>query len=794
MFKKNISLFLFLFFILINVIYGQNYGIAIEDSGFAAKVNPAALGFGNASGIAYYQEFDNEKLLDTYSLYFNIGKFSYGLDSVSGDLYNNISFAVKAFEGLSFGAAGRWGWDYDGIDFGLSSIIRPFSFFSFGIKTTDITGSASDVSMGVGIRPLVFDKYWGSRFTLYLDTQASDILSPLAYGLIFEPVNGIIIRGDFDHEKKNLNAGIAFNARFLSAAVNSGLYDNPFAKGNFSLFASAKRMRSVISAPGKIMALYAKADVISDFPADRSFGGGFSPFQKTGGISLLEFINDMEMIKNDPDIDAVLFKDQYFITSFANIAEISKILSEVKASGKEIYFYFESASFLQYVLAASVADKIYISPQGSINLKGFSRTGLYFSNFFAKFGVKFYNFRSHEYKTAYNNLSEPGMTKEELEALDSLYSSLQKELELMLSGGRGTRLSGNIKDIIAKGPYLSSKEALKAGLVDGRLYNNEFDKLVSKNNYSVMNYSYIPEFVNYDWDYAAMPTVAVIHVTGNIVSGSGIKGENAGADSIAAAIASARKNPAVKAIILRIDSGGGSSLASDIIAHEVLLCRQGDNPKPVIVSMGGAAASGGYYIAAAAEKIFAEPVTITGSIGVIAIFPDISGLLEKLSIKSETVKESESADFGNFTRPMTEAEMEKIRNYIAESYEQFVTVVSEGRKISYDNVDKIAQGRVWTGRQAQALSLVDNIGGLSDVLSYVEKTYLKGKQARVIEIVPGNREFSLKSLVGFDSASKMEDMPQMVKALFDFLKKTDYYEEGKPLYLMPYTIEELGLK
>jgi len=783
------------FFVFTTFVFGQNYGIAVEESGFAPRVNPAALGFGNASGIAYYQEFDNNGLLDTYSLYFNFGNFSYGLDSVSGDFFNNISFAFRALEGLSFGATGRWGWDYDGIDFGLSSVVRPFPFFSFGIKTTDLLGSLSDISMGVGLRPLVFNNYWRNRLTLYLDTRASDLFSPLAYGMILEPVNGIRIRGDFDNDKKTFNAGITFNTRFLSTAVNSELHDTPFGTGNFSLFASARQMRTVIPAlpsPSRTMVVYNKANIITDFPEDSSFISAVYP-RRGRTISLLEFINDMKKIKNNPDITAVLFDNQRFVTSFANLAEISRVLSEVRASGKRIYFYFESASFRQYVLAASVADKIYISPHGSVNLTGFSRTGFYFSNFFARFGIRFYNFRSHEYKSSFNFLTEPGMTEEELEAFDSLYSSLQEELELMIYRGRESRLSGSARDVIARGPYLSARDALRAGLVDARLHRDEFNKLVSESNYSIVDFSNIPEFVDYDWESILMESIAVIYITGDIVSGNGIRGRNAGATAVARAISDARNNPAVKAIVLRIDSRGGSALASDIIAREVLLCRISDTPKPVIVSMGGVAASGGYYIAASAEKIFAEPVTITGSIGVVAIFPDISGLLEMLDIGSETVRTSESGDFGNFARPMTEEEMGRIRNFIIESYAQFVAVVSTGRRIPFMDVDKIAQGRIWTGRQAKEVSLVDEIGGLSDVLSYVKSKYIKGERARIIEIVPGDRHFSLMSMFRLNSASRQENMPGVIKALFDFLKKIDYYEEGRPLYLMPYTMEELGL-
>ncbi|MCL2294130.1 MAG: signal peptide peptidase SppA [Spirochaetes bacterium] len=788
--NKKYFVFIWLF-AFISLAYAQNFGIAVEDSGFAARVNPAALGFGNASGVAFYQEFDKDGLLDTRSLYLNFRNFSYGLDSVEGDFFNNISLGFKVVDGLAIGASGRWAWNYDGVDFGLSSVVRPLPFFSFGIKTTDVRGSVSDISMGLGLRPLVFNEYWGNRLTLYVDTQASDILSPLAYGAIFEPVDGIRIRGDFDYGRRIFSAGIAFNTRFLSAGVNSQIRDNSFQRGNFSLFASERRMRTVAPAAEKKIVSYGRANIITDFPVDQTFIDRH--IGRNRGISLLEFINDMEMIKNDPDIHAVLFKNQRFNTSFANIIEISRVLSEVRAAGKRIYFYFETASLMQYALAASVADKIYIAPGGSINLRGFSRTGLYFRNFLDRLGIRFYNFRSHDYKTGFNMLTEPGMTQEEREAFESLFSSLQEELELLIYSGRGARLRGSLEEIIAGGPYFSSRRALEAGLIDGRLHSSEFHRLISKNKYAIRDFSAIPQFVNYDWGNMLPPNVAVIYVTGNIVRGTGIKGENAGAASVARAISDARNNPSIKAIILRIDSGGGSALASDIIAHEVMLSREGDNAKPVIVSMGGVAASGGYYIAAGAKKIFAAPVTITGSIGVIAIFPDISRALEKLDITSETVKTSESGDFGNFTRPMTEREIEKIREYIAESYEQFVTFVSKGRKIPFEDVDKIARGRIWTGRQAKEISLIDSIGGLSDAISHVERKYLRGQRARIVEIVPGSRFFSLSSMFGLDFASRMKDMPEIMQTLFDFFRKADSFEEGVPLYLMPYTLEELGL-
>ncbi|MDX9800009.1 MAG: signal peptide peptidase SppA [Spirochaetia bacterium] len=787
------------------VIHAQNSGIAVTDNGFAPMVNPSAIAAGNAAGIAFYQEFEEKKgLLDTYSLYFNTNHLSYGFDSLTGDFNHKITLALKANEGVYYGGSLKW---RDGglsdLDFGFSALVRPLPLLSFGAKTPDVTGSFSDITLGAGIRPLASSPYWMSRLTFYLDSQASDILSPLSTGLSLEMLDGVILKGDFNHKDEVFNAGITFSTQFLSSSVNSEVSgSNSWRKGNYSLFASGKRMRSSFPIPFKLMVEYDRAGVINDFPRDWLSVRKVISNRSNGEISLLEFLSDMEKIRQDPDIDAVLFRDQQFITSFANIMEISRVLREVKSSGKKIYFYFESVSSVQYALAASVADGIFLTPQGILYLKGFSRTGLYFKDFFEKFGVRFHNFRSHEYKTAFNKYSEPGMTDEEKEALKSLYTSLQDELEKMILAGRGKKLKTStpvgsnesvIEKIIGDGPYLSSSKALSAGLVDRLFYNDQLDNWIKTNKYTSHRYSNFPEKAMTNWEYFIKPSVAVIYVTGNIVTGSGIRGTNAGSDSVASAIKSARENPLVQGIILRINSGGGSALASDLIAREVALCSEGDDAKPVIVSMGGAAASGGYYIASPAEKIFAESVSITGSIGVIALFPDISGLLDKLDIKSETVKKSESGDFANITRPMSDEEVNKIRAFISESYSQFVNIVADGRSLDKEKVDESARGRVWTGIQAKDKSLVDKIGGITDAVSYLEETSFNGKEARLIEIVPGRSIFSFSDFIGI-SKIKKEDEPEAIKALFDFLKKTDYYKQDEPLYLMPYTMEELGLE
>ena len=729
--KRKICMIIIFAVFTLQALNAQNSGIAVEDQGFAARVNPAALGTGNSSGLAWYHEYEDEKgLSDTYSFYLNPGNFSYSLDSVEGSYSHNLGLGIKGGEGVYLGAALGWDdGDFSGSRFGLSALYRPFSFVSLALKSDELSGSGTDLAAGIGIRPFPSGSYWASRLTFYLDTDFADIFSPWFSGIIAEPVDGFKIRGEYSHEEKEFSAGITFSSRFLSTSASSQVTGSRALKsGNIAMFASARRMRSKAPLPGKILIEYDRGGVIRDFPRE-GFSFASAVFDRgKNEISLMEFLSDMEKIRQDPDIDAVLFREQPFITSFANISEIYNALIDLKASGKKIYFYFESVSTMQYALAAGTADEIIVSPMGSVNLKGFSRTGIYLSDFFERFGIKFYNFRSHDYKTAYNSLTESGMTEGEREALEYLYSGLQDYLEEIIVSGRGGKLKSGIAEIMDKGPYLSSAKALQEGLIDRRFYSDELEKWIKENRYSVHSYGKFPPMAETDWDYQIKPVIAIIHVNGAIVRGEGIKGETAGSDSISGAIRSARQNPLIRAIILRINSGGGSALASDIIAREVELCAKGDDPKPVIVSMGGAAASGGYYIASPADHVFADPVTITGSIGVIAIFPDFSGLLEKLDIAEGTVKRSESGDFGNIARPLTDEEAEKIASRISEMYEQFVKVVSTGRKIPFEEADSAGKGRVWTGRQAVGKSLADSEGGIADAVSYAENRFFSGKK------------------------------------------------------------------
>ena len=244
-------------------------------------------------------------------------------------------------------------------------------------------------------------------------------------------------------------------------------------------------------------------------------------------------------------------------------------------------------------------------------------------------------------------------------------------------------------------------------------------------------------------EYTEKDKIALIYAVGNIHSGEGVPGKSIGSVTTAKAIKQAREDRRVKGIIIRVDSGGGSALASDVIGREVELCKTGKNKKPVIVSMGGVAASGGYYIAAKADKIIAQPSTITGSIGVIGIYPVFERLYEKIHVNWDTVKRGKNADLGSTHRQPTAKEKKIGEESIQHFYDRFITLVAEGRNMSKDEVHKIAQGRVWTGKQAFEHGLVDALGGMDLAVKEMKKMADLKHEVKLVEFEGDNTDKSI---------------------------------------------------
>ena len=782
--SNRTKLLLFLLIITAVGLSAQDFGIAVQDQITAPLINPAAMGVGNSGGLSYSQGFTEKELLNDDKLLISLGGLAYAYHRMDKFSDHLLACGGRIIPGLYTGAS--WSWPGKGDQaarLGLSLLHRPLPYLSFAVKGENLNHNPY-TELGIGIRPPFASSPLTSRLTLSGDARLDEEgFDGISLGAFLEPLEGLKIYGDYNFQEESFSLGVTLSfgyGEMGSTVKSSG--DSQFENGNYRISTSWNKQRTFLESGFSKTIEYDLAEIISDSPGQ-------------GGYSLMSFIQDMEKIKADSSTDTLIFRNQTFRTSFANLLEIETLLKEVKDSGKKIYFYCNNMNSLNYALAASVADKIYLNPAGMIYLKGFTRSRIYMKDFFADWGIRFQNFQSHPYKTAYNSFSESGMTEEERESLETLYDGLQAEMNRMLENGRGMARSLTGDQRLTAGPFVYAAKALELGLVDGLLYEDQFDKMLKEKKHKTIPYSFSKKEISDDWEYTGQPTVALIYASGNIHGGTGIAGQSIGSDSLRDAIRRARMNPLVHAIVLRVDSGGGSSLASDLIAREVVLCRSQENPKPVIVSMGGTAASGGYYIAAPANSIIASPASITGSIGVIALFPEISGLLEKFRINTETVIASEGADAGSPLRSLTEEETKHVEAYIAENYDRFISLVGEYREMPKEDVHSAAQGRVWTGTQAKERGLVDETGGLALALSLAGKQISKKGKIRIIEIVPGRGLTLMERVIPSLAAASVNEaiLPEDLNNLMEFYKGISRYEPGEALYLLPYTNEELGI-
>ena len=536
----------------------QEYGVAVEESPFSAKVNPSLMGKGNSAGIAFSGDFDEKGITESYSVILSGNSLAYYYDSVEGAGSHNFALAFPGRYGIYTGTSLFFPENSNDIMWNLSTTVRPVRFLSVGLRGMDITSENSYLIYGAGIRPFFFSPYWISRLTLYTDLEYRSENEIAATGLRLEPFDGFNIFSEYIFDVNRFQAGISLSCSHMTAGVK-GVFKDDYRPEKGKVFSSVtyKQSRSAVNLRHNLIAEYDMGNVISDYPQS----GGFADFLQGSGKgfsnSLYNFIEDMDRIAETGEIKAVIFKNQHFMTSYANITEISEVLKKLRQKGKKIYFYFDNAGNNSYTLAASVADEIFVNPSGLINLRGYSKRSLYMKDFFSKFGIGFYNFRSHDYKTAYNSFSESQMTVEERDMLEKLYERYREKQVSMIVSGRRDKIKGDAAEIIAEGPYLSSREAELKGLIDRRIYRDELEGFYREMGYIPVRYSGYPPLMNYNWESVSSRILPVIYASGDIVSGNGIRGRMIGSESFVSAVRSARNNPAVKCIIIRINSGGG---------------------------------------------------------------------------------------------------------------------------------------------------------------------------------------------------------------------------------------------
>ena len=433
---------------------------------------------------------------------------------------------------------------------------------------------------------------------------------------------------------------------------------------------------------------------------------------------LNDILKSISNAKNDKRISGILMDLSTVDAGMATVEEIRNALIDYKKSGKILYAYSESYSQSAYYLA-STADRIYLYPEGSIDLKGLHADLMFFKGTLDKLEVEPEVIRHGKFKSAVEPFLYDKMSNENREQVTVFVKSIWNNILNGVSNSRNIsadelqKITDNIEGHLAA-------NALKLHLVDKLSYYDEvLSDLKSKTGLTekdkvkfVSLKKYSKAFFKSE-DFSAKK-IAVVYASGDIVSGEGNEDE-IGSDKIAAAIRKARLDTTVKAIVLRVNSPGGSALASDIIWRETVLAKKA---KPLIVSMGDYAASGGYYISCAADTIVARPNTITGSIGVFGLLFNAQNMFKnKLGITFDSVNTGRNASIGSMARPMNENQKQIIRDEVESIYDTFLSHVSEGRNMTKAEVDSIGQGRVWSGVDAKRLGLVDVLGGINDAIS-----------------------------------------------------------------------------
>lgn len=456
----------------------------------------------------------------------------------------------------------------------------------------------------------------------------------------------------------------------------------------------------------------------------------FQTFESKNDAGLDDILKNIKKAAADNNVKGIYLELGINMNSFATLEEIRNELIDFKKSKKFVIAYGELADQKSYYLC-SVADKVYLNPAGELVLNGLSSNVMYLKNMFEKIGVNPELIRHGKFKSAGEPLIADKMSDANREQISSYLGSLYHTMVTGIATARKKQVS-EVENIINQLLIQHPEDAVKLGMADGLKYEDEIETELKKligndenlNFVTLEKYSNTPN-VNVS---TSEDKIAIIYCDGEIVSGES-GDDNMGSETIAKAIKKVRLDDHYKAIVLRINSPGGSAMASDVIWREVVLAKKA---KPVIVSMGSVAASGGYYIAAPADVIVAEPNTITGSIGVFGLMINAKELLNnKLGINVETVKFGEYADLGSIDRPLTTAERAIIQRGVDRIYDDFITKVAEGRKLKKEQVDSIAQGRVWAAIDAKKIGLVDEFGGLDKALE-IAKTKAKITDYRII--------------------------------------------------------------
>jgi protease-4 len=509
------------------------------------------------------------------------------------------------------------------------------------------------------------------------------------------------------------------------------------------------------------------------------------------------FVDGLAKAKRDPRIRTVLLMPSSLsLPYWAKVQELRDAVVDFRKSGKKVIAFLEYGGEREYYLA-SAADKVYLLPTSPLDLTGVASYEIFLRGALDKIGAYPDFLHVGEYKTAVNQMTEKGFTPQHREMSQSLNRDMYDQLIRGIAEAR-KKSEQDVRALIDKGPFVP-EDALRHGLVDELVYEDQLDDRVPELRQGTRA---IRRFEGSDYQRIRAESVglrprsriAVIYAVGTIASGKSVydplNGAILGSESLVEQIRKVRDDNSIKAIILRVDSPGGSSVASDVIWRELMITRDKKPSRPLIASMSDLAASGGYYISMPAQVIVAQPATLTGSIGVYMGKIALGGTLAKVGVTTETVTDGVNADIYSPFAPFAPGHRERLQEHIQGFYDTFVEKAANSRKTTPEKIDTVARGRVWTGRQARERGLVDALGGL-DVAVRIAKDRARIPENEDVELVayPSRRSFfetisdqfgggaSLWSLLG----SRAEQ-----RAVGALTAPARLFRRGEPLALMPF--------
>ena len=451
-----------------------------------------------------------------------------------------------------------------------------------------------------------------------------------------------------------------------------------------------------------------KNDVISSFASEIN--------SSVSEIALDDIMASIDKATDNDNIKGIYLHIGDFSASVASLQEIYNGLERFKKTGRFIVAYADSYGNGTYYLS-SIADKVYMNPSGTLALTGINISTVFFKDLLSKIGVEMQIFKVGTFKSAVEPFTQTSMSEANRLQLTTFINSIWTEITKTIARNRG--ISDTEVNIYAdSGLFLDDAQtAVQHKLIDSLVYSSDMKEIIEKRvdkDYNTLKINDM-KFVARNKEYSKN-RIAIVYAVGEIDGGN--KNDGIDSEDISEDLLDIADNDKIKAVVLRINSPGGSAYGSEQIWKAVSVVK---SKKPIVVSMGDYAASGGYYIACNTDRIFAQPTTLTGSIGIFGIFPNIGGLTDKLGIKFDNVKTNKYSDFGATYRPMNTEERVILQRYINNGYELFTKRCAEGRDMNIDSLKAIAEGRIYSGTDAMRLGLVDEMGGLEEAIAFAAK-------------------------------------------------------------------------